>query len=313
MKSNKNGDSEGKIEKVTESLWKVWWFSFYLIIVPSLVAVVGFFIFYFVGKDIYVSIGLSVITFMFVLLFFYKAFDKYRNTSFFLNRKNNLSARVDILFLITILSLIVTPIFVIFIPGDNYFELLPLISFVVLYNIAYYYLYFQPIDIFDVAEEKFRHESPFSQWIKQPYNLILLINYIIHIIFLSYTFDTKVSWLFPLISNFIFYIFSRLTIMKNIKALSTSNINNSTFLRELTLYKKKFVNSILSLNFALLIQMPLAITLINILNGIQHELVELITTSFLALIFLLFYFKIRLYINSSYSKILRGFETNEFE
>jgi len=101
--------------------------------------------------------------------------------------------------------------------------------------------------------------------------------------------------------------------MKNIKALSTSNINNSTFLRELTLYKKKFVNSILSLNFALLIQMPLAITLINILNGIQHELVELITISFLALIFLLFYFKIRLYINSSYRKILKGFETNEFE
>lgn len=313
MKSNKNGKSEGKIEKVTESLWKVWWFSFYLIIVPSLVAVVGFFIFYFVGKDIYVSIGLSVITFMFVLMFFYKAFDKYRNKPFFLNRKNNLSARVDILFLITILSLIVTPIFVIFIPGDSYFELLPLISFVILYNIAYYYFYFQPIDIFDVAEEKFKHETPFSQWIKQPYNLILLINYIIHIIFLSYTFNTKVSWLFPLISNVVFYIISRLTIIKNIKALSTSNIKNSTLLRELTQYKKKYVNSILSLNFALLIQMPLAITLIYMLNGVQHELVELITIMFLALIFLLFYFKIRLYINSFYSKILRRFETNEFE
>jgi hypothetical protein len=313
MKSNKNGNSEGKIEKVTESLWKVWWFSFYLIIVPSLVAVVGFFIFYFVGKDIYVSIGLSVITFMFVLMFFYKAFDKYRNKPFFLNRKNNLSARVDILFLITILSLIVTPIFVIFIPGDSYFELLPLISFVILYNIAYYYFYFQPIDIFDVAEEKFKHETPFSQWIKQPYNLILLINYIIHIIFLSYTFNTKVSWLFPLISNVVFYIISRLTIIKNIKALSTSNIKNSTLLRELTLYKKKYVNSILSLNFALLIQMPLAITLIYMLMGVQHELVELITIMFLALIFLLFYFKIRLYINSFYSKILRRFETNEFE
>ena len=313
MKSNKNGKSEGKIEKVTESLWKVWWFSFYLIIVPSLVAVVGFFIFYFVGKDIYVSIGLSVITFMFVLMFFYKAFDKYRNKPFFLNRKNNLSARVDILFLITILSLIVTPIFVIFIPGDSYFELLPLISFVILYNIAYYYFYFQPIDIFDVAEEKFKHETPFSQWIKQPYNLILLINYIIHIIFLSYTFNTKVSWLFPLISNVVFYIISRLTIIKNIKVLSTSNIKNSTLLRELTLYKKKYVNSILSLNFALLIQMPLAITLIYMLMGVQHELVELITIMFLALIFLLFYFKIRLYINSFYSKILRRFETNEFE
>ncbi|MFX0074625.1 MAG: hypothetical protein ACFE96_04240, partial [Candidatus Hermodarchaeota archaeon] len=70
MKSNKTENSEGKIEKVTESLWKVWWFSFYLVIVPSLIAVVGFFIFFFVGRDLYVSIGLSVITLMFVALFF---------------------------------------------------------------------------------------------------------------------------------------------------------------------------------------------------------------------------------------------------
>jgi len=313
MKSNKNRSSEEKIEKVTELLWKIWWFSFYLIIVPSLVAVVGFFIFFFIGKDLYVSIGLSVITFMSVLLFFYKAFDKYRNNPFFLNRKNNLSARINLLFLITILALIVTPIFVIFTPGDNYFELLPLISFIVLYNIVYYYFYFQPIDSFDVAEEKYIHEIPFSQWIKQPYNLILIFNYVIHILFLSYTFNTKVSWLFPLVSNIIFYLISRGTTMKNIKKLSTSNIDNYTFLRELTIYKKKYLNSILSLNFALLIQMPFAISLIYILMGIPHGITEMITILFLALIFLSFYFKIRLYISSFYSKILRRFETNEFE
>jgi len=313
MKSNINGKSEDKIEKVTESLWKVWWFSFYLIIVPSLIAVIGFFIFFFIGKDLYVSIGFSVITFMFVLLFFYKAFDKYRNNPFFLNKKNNLSARINLLFLITILALIVTPIFVIFTPGDNYFELLPLISFIILYNIVYYYFYFQPIDIYDVAEEKFKNETPFSQWIKQPYNMIILFNYFIHILFLAYTFNTKVSWLFPLISNVIFYLISRGTTMRNIKALSTSNIDDFTFLRELTIYKKKYLNSILSLNFALLIQMPFVITLIYILMGIPHETTELITIVFLALILLSIYFKIRLYVSSFYNKVLRRFETNEFE
>ena len=313
MKSKEIGSSEDKIEKVTESLWKIWWFSFYLIIVPSLVAVVGFFIFFFIGKNLYVSIGLSVITFMFVLLFFYKVFDKYRNKPFFLNRKNNLSARIDVLFLITILSLIVTPIFEIFVPGDNYFELLPLISFSVLYNIVYYYFYFQPIDNFDFTEEKYKHEVPFSQWIKRPYNTIILVNYIINIVFLSYTFNTKVSWLFPLISSLIFYLISRLTTMKTVKNLSKSKKNNKEFLRELTKYKKKFVNSILSLNFALLIQMPFAITLIYIFMGIQHEIIELITISFLSLIFLSFYFKIRLYVGSFYSKILRRFEIDEFE
>jgi len=310
MKSNKNGSSEDKIEKVTELLWKIWWFSFYLIIVPSLVTVVGFFIFFFVGKDLYVSIGLSVITFMFVLLFFYKAFDKYRNNPFFLNRKNNLSARINILFSITILALIVTPIFLILPTEDNYFELLPLISFIILYNIVYYYYFFQPIDIFDFSEERYKHEVPFSQWIKQPYNLIIIVNYVIQIIFLSYTFYTNFSWLFPLISNIIFYLISRLATMRNIKNLSKSNKNNNEFLRELTKFKKKFVNSILSLNFALLVQMPFVIILFR---GIQHEVIEIITISILSLIFLLFYFKIRLYISSFYSKILRRFEIDEFE
>lgn len=314
MKSNINGKSEDKIEKVTESLWKVWWFSFYLIIVPSLIAVIGFFIFFFIGKDLYVSIGFSVITFMFVLLFFYKPFDKYRNNPFFLNRKNNLSARINLLFLITILSLIVTPIFEIFTPEDRSFELLPLISFIVLYNIVYYYFYFQPIDIFDVTEEKFKHDTPFSQWIKRPYNMIIIFNYIIHILFLAYTFYTKSSWLFALVSNVIFYLVSRGMTLKNIKALYNSNIDDYAFLRELTKFKKKYLNSILSLNFVLLIQMPFVITLIYSFMGIRvHETIELITIAFLALILLSIYFKIRLYINSFYNNILRRFETNEFE
>ena len=320
MKSNKNGSSGDKIEKATEFLWKIWWFCFYLIIVPSLVAVIGFFIFFFIGKDIYVSIGLSVITFMSALLFFYKPFDKYRNNPFFLNNRNNLSARINIIFLITILSLIVTPIFVIFTPPifvfftpSKKFELLPLISFSILYNIVYYYYFFEPIDNFDYNEEKYKHETPFSQWIKQPYNLIIIVNFIIHIIFLSYTFYTKVSWLFPLISNLVFYLISRLTTMKNIKNLSKSTKNSKEFQIELTKYKRKFVNSLLSLMFALMIQMPLVITFIYIFLGIQHGIIEIITVSILSLIFLLFYFKIRLYVSTFYNKILKRFEIDEFE
>ena len=313
MKSDTNRNSEGKIEKGTESLWKVWWFSFYIVIVPSLIAVVSFFVFFFIGKDIYVSTGLSVITLMFVLLFFYKSFDKYRDNPFFLNKKNNLTARINILFLITILALVVTPIIVIFTPGGNYFELLPLISFITLYNIVYYYFYFQPIDIFDFSEGKYKHDIPFSRWIKHPYNLITLFNYFIHILFLSYTFNTKFSWLFPLISNLIFYLISRLTTAKNRKTLSVSTVEKHIFLQELELYKKKFTNSILSLNFALLIQIPIVILFFNILSGNSYQIDEIITILFLALIFLTFYLKIRLYISSYFSKILRRVENNEGE
>ena len=312
MKSNKIASSDEKITKATELLWKIWWFSFYLIIVPSLIAVVGFFIYFFIGKDLIVSVGLSIITFMFVLLFFYKSFDKYRKTPFFSNNVNNLSARINIIFLITILSLIVTPIYVLFTPGDNYFELLPLISFSILYNIVYYYYYFQPIGFFDPSEDKFNHAISSSQIIRQPYNIIILVNYIVHIVFLSYTFNTKVSWLFPLIWNVVFYVISRLSSVKICKNIKTSISSKKPFIVDLTIFKKKFVNSLLSLVFVLLIQMPFVIVIAYMYVGIHHDLIEIVNISLLSLVFLAFYFKIRLYVSSFYSTFLRRFKINEF-
>lgn len=312
MKSNKIASSDEKITKATELLWKIWWFSFYLIIVPSLIAVVGFFIYFFIGKDLIVSVGLSIITFMFVLLFFYKSFDKYRKTPFFSNNVNNLSARINIIFLITILSLIVTPIFVIFTPGDNYFELLPLISFSILYNIVYYYYYFQPIGFFDPSEDKFNHAISSSQIIRQPYNIIILVNYIVHIVFLSYTFNTKVSWLFPLIWNIVFYVISRVSSVKICKNIKISISSKKPFIVDLTIFKKKFVNSLLSLVFVLLIQMPFVIVIVYMYVGIHHDLIEIVNISLLSLVFLAFYFKIRLYVSSFYSTFLRRFKINEF-
>ena len=311
MKSNKIASSDEKITKATELLWKIWWFSFYFIIVPSLVAVVGFFIYFLIGQDLTVSVGLSIITFMFVLLFFYKAFDKYRKIPIFSNKLNNLSARINIVFLITILALIVTPIFELSVPGDDYFELLPLISFSILYNIVYYYYYFQPIGFFDPTEEKFNHAISSSQIIRQPYNIMVVVNYIVHLVFLSYTFYTKVSWLFPLIWNIVFYVISRLFTVKICKNITSSIESKKMFLEDLTIFKKKFVNSLLGLVFVLLIQMPFVIVILYMIDGIHHDFIEIVNISLLSLVFLAFYFKIRLYINSFYSKFLRRFKINE--
>ena len=314
MKSNEIGSSDEKITKATELLWKIWWFSFYLMIVPSLIAVVGFFIYFFIGKDLYVSIGLSVITFMFVLLFFYKAFDKYRKVPFFSNKVNNLSARIDIVFLITILALIVTPIFVLLTPGDNYFEFLPLISFTILYNIVYYYYNFQPIGFYDATEKEFNHAISLSQILKQPYNIVIVINYIIHIVFLSYTFNTKVSWLFPLIWNIVFYVVSRLFSVKICKNIANSIDSQKPFLVDLTIFKKKFVKSLLGLLFVLLIQMPFVIVIFYFFMDIlpqNYDFIEILKVSVLSLIFLAFYFKFRLYITTFYSKFLRRFKIDE--
>ena len=304
MKSNVNKKPEERIEKATELLWKIWWFCFYIIIVPSIIAVILFFVFNFFIRDLILSIGFSLLGFMFSTLFLYKSFDKYRKNPFFLNFKNNPSARIHILFLITILSLIVTPIFVFVTPEDYSFELLPVISFSLLYNIVYYYYYFQPIDFFSLSDRGFKHAVKFGLAIKQFYNLIIVINYVIHIVFLSFTFVTKFSWFFALITNFIFYLVTLISTRQTCKKLYEEINENEPVLESLIIYKQKFSLSLITLIFALLMQMPFVMIIIFNISALVNALPQLINASFLSLVFILLYLKLRVYIAIYFKKFL---------
>jgi len=312
MDSNVVKKSEIKYEKATNILWKVWWFSFYLLIVPSGITALGYFIFLFISNyDIYISLGFSVLTFIFSLLFFYKFYDKYRNDPVFLNQTNNPTSRIHILFSITIFSSIVTPIFVFISPPGYSFEFLPLISFCVLYFIVFYYYYFKPIDFFNASEGEFKRSISFSLASKQFYNIIVIINFIIHILFLSFLFNTKISWLFALITNTFFY-FITLVSTKNIRKIINDSVKeNKIFLKELIIFHKKYSVSILSLIFVLLIQIPFDIIGVYSFNGITHTLFELINAFFLSIMFFLIYLKIRVYLAFYYKKILMRLPKNE--
>jgi len=310
MESNVNHKSEQRIEKATELLWKIWWFCFYLIIVPTIISVIWFFIFNFIIRDIILSIGFSVLAFMFSVLFFYKSYDKYRREPFFGNKINNPLARIHILFLITILSLIVTPIFTLVTPEDYRFELLPLISFCVLYNIVYYYYYFQPIDFFDITKSEFKHAIRFNLTIKQFYNFIIILNFVAHVFFLSYTFYTGFSWLFALITNLIFYFNTIVSTNKSRKKIEKAIHEGQPILGDLARYKQKFVSSIFSLIFILLIEIPYVIIIIYNLTGLSNSYSGLINASLLTSIFILFYLKFRMYIMISFKKTLMRFEQN---
>jgi len=305
MKSNKSKVSEEKIKKATELLQKLWWFCFYLIIAPLATAFTGFWIFSLFPGGIYLALPLSVLTFMFALLFFYKAFDKYRNRPFFLNKHNNIVARIHILYLISIVSFIVTPIFVIISPEDYSFAILPLISFIVLYNIVYFYYYFQPIGFYDINQDEFKHSINLKLMIKQPYNFIIVINYVVHIIFLAVTFSTDLSWLFGLITNLIFYFITYFNTKIQRNNIKEKIEEKESFLQDLTIFKQKFAVSVLSLIFVLLIQMPFVVVITSILSGAQYSILELINCSFLTLIFIIAYFKSRFYLLFHYSSKLR--------
>jgi hypothetical protein len=312
MDSNVVKKSEIKYEKATNILWKVWWFCWYLLIVPSGITALGYFIFFFISEgDFLISLGFSVLTFIFSILFFYKFYDKYRNDPVFLNQTNNPTSRIHILFLITIFSLIVTPIFVFVDPSDYYFELLPLISFCVLYLIVFYYYYFKPIDFFNASIGEFKHSISFSLASKQFYNIIVILNFIIHILFLSYTFYTKLSWLFALITNIIFYFVTLLSTRTIRRKINDSIKENKNILKDLIRFHKKYSISILSLIFVLLIQIPFVIIGIYSLSGPPPTLSELRNVFFLSIMFFLIYLKIRVYLAFYYKKVLTEVSKNE--
>ena len=303
-------EKEERIKKATEFLTKSWWFCFYLIIAPIIVALItflllfGFIIYYFFIKDENIryvfSFAFSCLAYMLSLLFFYKAFDKFRKKPYFKNLENNLSARINVLFLITISSLLVTPLFIYMTPEDYAFELLPLISFIILYNIVWYYYFYQPIDYYNDSEGKFEYISDLKASIKQWHNLIIIVNYIVQIIFLALIFYTEFSWLYALITNIVFYLLTSIyTRNQKLKIKIAINEKKSFFL-ELKTFQKKFVISVVSLTFCFLIQLPLIILAYN-LPQIQYMDEEFIFSLLLIVFFVLFYFKVRLYIFFQYS------------
>ncbi|MFW9824436.1 MAG: hypothetical protein ACFFE4_15945, partial [Candidatus Thorarchaeota archaeon] len=303
--------SEERIKKATELLQKIWWFSFLLVVAPLAVGFVGFWIFSLFRGGLLIALSLSVITYMFALLFFYKAFDKYRDRPFFLNKENNLNARIHIVFLISMLSLIVTPIFTFISPPNISFVLLPIIGFATLYNIVYFYYYFQPIDFFNKVEGEFKHATNVKLMVQQPYNYIIVINYIVHLIFLSFIYRIELSWLFALINNLIFYIITLATTQKDTRDIKTLIKEEKSVLESLTMYKRKFVISITSLIFFLLIQMPFITMIMFSLAGVPYSSLEWMNGSFLSFIFVLIFVKSIFYINFYYNSLLSTYAGSE--
>ncbi len=298
MKSENYNSSDEGLKKATELLQKVWWFLFLLVIAPLAVSFAGFWIFVYIPGGIFIQSSLTIITYMFALLFFYKAFDKYRKKPFFLNKENNLTARVHIIFLISILSFIGAPIFTLLSKNSVSFALLPFISFAVLYNIVYYYYSFQPVDLYNETEQELKHGINLESIIKQPNNFVIGINYVSHIIFLYITHLTDLYWFFPLITNLILYFITYANAAKYSKRIKESIGENKPFLNDLTQYKRSFVISITSLIFILFIQLPFVFMAFS---GKQFSWLEVLNGSFLSVIFILFFVKTVFYINYHYS------------
>ncbi len=298
-----NSTSEEKIRKATEYLWKFWWFTFYLIIAPLIISLIIYFVFILFPLEHSVVFTIAVIAYLMSAIFFYKAFDKYREKSFFLNAENNLNARIHIIFLFTVISLVITPIAYISTLESISFNVLPLISFILIGALTFYYYKFHPIDFFDKTKGKFKHFTTYSKVFIQPHNFTVIIYYIVHIVFLSITIFVPFSWLVALILNIIFYFISLKTTKSYREKVLANLKSNLSVVKDLFLFKKYMVNNLFTLLYVLLIACPISL-LINFGLNFTHSNFILLSVIFLPITFLIFNFKTRFYIYFYYSHLV---------
>ena len=242
MHSNFDNKSDEKYKKRTAFVWKVFWFFVDLVGISLLIAVITYFIINYILNTIipttrtvnsFIAISIAILTYVCTSLIFYRHCDKFRKKPFFANQQSNPKTRINALFLITILSLAITPLFVFFTSEDYAFFVFPIISFSVLYNIVWFYYFYKPIDYYNVSERVFKNSVDIKLTIKQFYNLIIIFNYIIQIVFLSLTYNAKYSFVFLLTTNIIFYFLSLVYTRNQCKSMQKAINEKAGFLKEL--------------------------------------------------------------------------------
>ena len=309
--------SEVKIERATEILWKIIWFCFYMILFPLACSVLvsyisGFLVLQIKGEDPHFVWAFTILSLMFSLFFFYIGFDRYRNKPFFKNKENNLSARVHIPFLVSIASVSITPVIELITSEGQTgkFGILPLISFVIIYNIVWFYFYFKPIDVFNYITGEFEHfKEPISIFTAL-YNIVIIINYVLQIVFLAFVSFTLFSWIFILVTNICFYLFL-FFYTKNIRAIVVDAMQEGRqFKKEILEFKYKYVNTFITLIFCLLIQLVILYAIYN--STLLHFTVsDLLVVIFIVLVVVMIFLKVLFYSYFYYSPEVEVESTKE--
>ncbi|MFW9876770.1 MAG: hypothetical protein ACFFG0_27055, partial [Candidatus Thorarchaeota archaeon] len=235
---------------------KVLWFAICLFAIPIITAIIAGFTCFNIVSNIYLSFAFSIDIYFFVALLLYKICDKYRNNPYFERQDNNLLARINIFFLISIFSLIISLIYdiiTLFYAELPISYLFPLLSYIILYIPIFFFYYYKPIDFFDLSEGKFKKALNIKLSIKQLNNIIIFFNYGVSIIFLLSTLHIPFSHLILLIVNFLFYYITFIYTSSERKNIKIAINDKKGFIIELLKFKHKFTISILSLLFLLII------------------------------------------------------------
>ncbi|MBD3214723.1 MAG: hypothetical protein GF311_19080 [Candidatus Lokiarchaeota archaeon] len=288
-----NNSSEDKLEKITDFMWKIWWFFLYLIIIPSILFVIFYFVLLNFGLGTNISIAYSILPFVATQLLLYTKYDQYRNKQIFDNQKNNLNARFFLVFGISLLSLLIPLIFLLLIPKAPLLEFLPAVYYGIINLYIFYFTYKKPIELFRPDENKF-YGINVKFWINEPHNLILLGNYFIHLIVLLFSIPYLITSISAILTlNVIFWLYLWFSTDSERGFFSPNEKTDNYLGKQLTFFKNKFVMSIESLIVGIMILIP-AQNLIYRISFSSIELFSIISNGLLILCLCLLYVKLRL-------------------
>ncbi|TXT62787.1 MAG: membrane protein of unknown function [Promethearchaeota archaeon] len=288
-----NNSSEDKLEKITDLMWKIWWFFLYLIIISSIIFVIFYFVLFNLGLGTNASIAYSIPPFVTTQLLLYTKYDQYRNKQIFNNQKNNLNARLFLIFGIPLVSLVIPLIFLLLIPEDPFLKFLPALYYGTINLNIFYFSYKKPIEMFRPDEKKF-YGINVMIWIKEPHNLVLLGNWFIHLIVLLFSTQYLITSLSAILAlNSIFWLYLWFYTDSERASFSPNEKTEKYFGKRLTIFKNKFVISIESLIVGIMILIP-AQNLIFQIPFSSLEIFSIVSNILLILCFCLLYTKLRL-------------------
>ncbi|MBN1214919.1 MAG: hypothetical protein JXA99_05685 [Candidatus Lokiarchaeota archaeon] len=246
--------TDKKIERATEIVWKFWWFCVYLLILPSIVMAISFFICNNFFNNFSYVLSLSFFFFFIAQFIFFRFFDKYRKNPFFGTQKVNFTAKLGIIFITPLISMIISILFTIINLTSIEFQLIPLIYLVCIYPVIFFYLRKMPILYYNSELDSFINiKKKYS--IREVFKYIILINYISNIIFFAFNYSTiYISTGIIVVLNLIFFLITMIYTRQERKLFNENTRLTEEEQKKNTInYDKKITNSLLSEFFILII------------------------------------------------------------
>src|SRR4030042_7033682 len=196
---------EQKILRATEFLWRFLWFCFYIILLPILCAVVGYYVFPLLFPGPRTPYYGAIFTLIGSLAFFYHFFKKYRKQRIYQDDINLFNKRISSTFILLLVATIMEPVGTIIALLPYVSEVIAMISLSHIYTFIWIYFYYQ----FFRCDENAKYTPLYARinliLTRSSHEMIYFGIYIAETLFAVILHDIPFIWLHAFVSPLLFF------------------------------------------------------------------------------------------------------------